>query len=40
MATNNDGIHPTWDGLGNSRKDDGFTEDRAAEDITDLQDSA
>lgn len=36
MTTNNDGVHPTWNGLGNSLQDDGLAEDRATEDITDL----
>ena len=36
MAANNDGIHPAWNGLGNSLENDGLSEDRATEDITDL----
>lgn len=36
MTTNDDGIDPARDGTGDPLKDDGFTEHRSSEDITDL----
>lgn len=35
MTANHNGILPAGDGLGDAVKDDGFTEDGAAEDVTD-----
>jgi hypothetical protein len=36
MTTNDDGLHPTWDGLWDPRQDDGLAEDGATEDVSDL----
>lgn len=35
VTTNDDGLFPALDKTGDSRDDDGFTEDSAAEDVTD-----
>ena len=37
MTANHNRLHPARDGLGNSRKDDGFAEHSAAKDVSDLQ---
>lgn len=36
MTADDDGVCPTWDGAGDTVEDDGFAEDGAAEDVTDL----
>lgn len=36
MTANDDGVCPAGDGAGDTVEDDGFAEDGAAEDVTDL----
>lgn len=36
VTTDDDGVCPAWDGTGDTVEDDGFAEDGAAEDVTDL----